>query len=51
LTDLRGIDFRKSLLDGASINGAKISGTYFPVSLSAQEILLSFEHGTRLRIR
>ncbi|MCP3852823.1 MAG: pentapeptide repeat-containing protein [Gammaproteobacteria bacterium] len=51
LTDLRGIDFRTSSLDGASINGAKISGAYFPVTLSAQEILLSFEYGTRLRTR
>ena len=50
MTDLRGIDFRGSLLDGASINGAKISGTYFPVEISAQEILLSLEHGTRLRV-
>ena len=51
MTDLRGIDFRGSLLDGASINGAKISGTYFPVEISAQELLLSFEHGTRLRVK
>lgn len=48
--DLRGIDFRGSLLDGASINGAKISGAYFPVNIPAQEILLSLEHGTRLRV-
>lgn len=51
MSDLRGIDFRGSLLDGASINGAKISGTYFPVEISAEEILLSLEHGTRLRVR
>jgi uncharacterized protein YjbI with pentapeptide repeats len=50
LTDLRGIDFRGSLLDGASINGAKISGTYFPLEIPAQEILLSLEHGTRIRV-
>ena len=50
MSDLRGIDFRGSLLDGASINGAKISGTYFPVEISAQEILLSLEHGTRIRV-
>ena len=49
-TDLKGIDFRSSLLEGASINGAKISGAYFPKSISAQEILLSLEHGTRLRL-
>jgi len=51
MTDLRGIDFRLSLLDGASINGAKISGTYFPVEITAQEILLSLEHGTRMRVK
>ncbi len=50
MTDLRGIDFRGSLLDGASINGAKISGTYFPLEISASEVLLSLEHGTRLRV-
>jgi uncharacterized protein YjbI with pentapeptide repeats len=50
MTDLRGIDFRGSLLDGASINGAKISGAYFPTEISAQELLLSLEHGTRLRV-
>ncbi len=51
MSDLRGIDFRGSLLDGASINGAKISGTYFPVEISASELLLSLEHGTRLRVK
>lgn len=48
--DLRGIDFRGSLIDGASINGAKISGVYFPLNIPAEEILLSLEHGTRLRV-
>jgi hypothetical protein len=38
-------------LEGASINSAKISGTYFPPSLSAEEITLSLVHGTRLRYR
>jgi uncharacterized protein YjbI with pentapeptide repeats len=47
--DLRGIDFSEAQLEGASINGAKISGTYFPKSLSANEILLSLQHGARLR--
>ncbi len=51
MTDLRGVDLRGSLLDGASINGAKISGAYFPVEISAQELLLSLEHGTRLRVK
>jgi uncharacterized protein YjbI with pentapeptide repeats len=49
-SDLRGIDFSNCVtLDGASIHGAKISGALFPKELSANEILLSLEHGTRLR--
>ncbi len=48
--DLRGIDLRGSLLDGCSIDAAKIFGTYFPLNILAQEILLSLEHGTRLRV-
>ena len=34
---------------GASLLDAKLSGTYFPAALSAQEIRLSLETGTRLR--
>jgi len=49
--DLRGIDFQNARLDGASLNGAKISGAYFPATLSAEEIRLSVELGTRLRAR
>lgn len=48
-TDLRGVDFRSSELEGASIAGAKISGCYFPLSLHADEIIMSLNHGTRLR--
>ena len=47
--DLRGLDLRRCNLRGASINGAKISGTYFPQELSAEEINLSLQHGTRMR--
>jgi uncharacterized protein YjbI with pentapeptide repeats len=47
--DLRSIDFRGSKLTGASFADAKISGCFFPDNLSAQEILMSVEHGTRLR--
>jgi uncharacterized protein YjbI with pentapeptide repeats len=47
--DLRSIDFRGSKLVGASLADAKISGCFFPDNLSAQEILMSVEHGTRLR--
>ncbi|MBK8163270.1 MAG: pentapeptide repeat-containing protein [Gammaproteobacteria bacterium] len=47
--DLRGIDFTNTNLEGASIHATKISGTYFPPELSADEITLSLQHGTRLR--
>lgn len=48
-SDLRGIDFSKARLEGASINGARICGAFFPAELSADEIILSVEHGTRMR--
>ena len=47
--DLRGIDFSSARLEGSSIHATKISGVYFPVELSADEITLSLIHGTRLR--
>ena len=47
--DLSGIDFRETNLEGASLLDAKLSGTYFPSAISAQEIRLSLETGTRLR--
>jgi uncharacterized protein YjbI with pentapeptide repeats len=47
--DLRDIDFSETNLEGASISGAKISCTYFPAELSAEEIALSLQHGTRMR--
>ena len=50
-TDLRGIDFRQTNLQGASLIDAKVSGTYFPEELSAEEIRLSLDTGTRLRYR
>lgn len=49
--DLRGIDFRQAILEGASIAGAKISGCYFPDSLAADELIMSLNHGTRMRYR
>lgn len=48
-SDLRGVDLSKTKLVGASIHGAKISGVLFPADLAAEEILMSLEHGTRLR--
>jgi uncharacterized protein YjbI with pentapeptide repeats len=49
--DLSGIDFRETNLEGASLMDAKVSGVYFPVELSPEEIRLSLDHGTRLRYR
>ena len=50
-SDLSGIDFRLTNLEGASLLDAKVSGTYFPPELPADEIRLSLETGTRLRYR
>lgn len=47
--DLRGIDFSLSNLERASIAAAHISGCLFPQSISAAEIQLSVEQGTRMR--
>ncbi|GAA3558874.1 MULTISPECIES: pentapeptide repeat-containing protein [Marinobacter] len=47
--DIRGVDFREAQLEGASIAGAKISGCYFPLALHADEIVMSLNHGTRMR--
>ena len=47
--DLRGVDLSQCNLQGASIHATHISGTLFPAELSAQEILLSHQHGTRMR--
>ncbi|TRX72943.1 pentapeptide repeat-containing protein [Pseudomonas mangiferae] len=49
--DLRGLDLRRTRLEGASIAHAQISGAYFPVELTADEILMSVKFGTRLRYR
>ena len=49
--DLRGVDFRQTLLEGASLAETKVSGCFFPNELSAEELRLSVEKGTRLRIR
>ncbi|WP_339530920.1 pentapeptide repeat-containing protein [Pseudomonas mucidolens] len=47
--DLRGLDLRECSLEGASLAHAQISGTYFPAALTADEILMSVNFGTRLR--
>ncbi len=47
--DLRGCDLRHIDLEGVSLYHAKISGAYFPDSLTPAEIQLSVQHGTRMR--
>ena len=47
--DLRGLDLRNTNMEGTSINGARIAGVYFSSKLSAEEIGLSLQHGTRMR--
>lgn len=49
--DLRGLDLRESNMEGASLAHAQISGAYFPAELTADEILMSVNFGTRLRYR
>ncbi|NOZ54855.1 MAG: pentapeptide repeat-containing protein [Gammaproteobacteria bacterium] len=48
-TDLRGINFSTSTLKECSLNGAKVSGTYFPKELTPSEIEMSLTRGTRMR--
>ena len=48
--DLRGLDLREMDLEGCSLIHAKVSGTYFPPNLSPEEIRMSLEYGTRLRM-
>ena len=47
--DLRGLDLSEHDLDSVTINGARVSGTRFPSELSAEEIRMALEHGTRIR--
>ena len=49
--DFRGLDLRNTPMEGASIAHAQISGVFFPAELSADEILMSVNFGTRLRYR
>ena len=48
--NLKGLDLSGCNLRGASLSGAQISGTLFPDNISAEEVHLSLEHGTRLRV-
>jgi len=47
--DLRGIDFRNCQLEGASFGQAHISGCFFPAQITAEELRLSLDIGTRVR--
>lgn len=49
-SDLRSVDLSEAKLDGASIKEAKVSGALFPRNLPPEEISLSLQHGTRLRV-
>ncbi|MCF6280952.1 MAG: pentapeptide repeat-containing protein [Candidatus Polarisedimenticolaceae bacterium] len=49
--DIRGINFSSTNLEQASICCAKISGAYFPLALTADEIALSQQHGTCMRYK
>ena len=49
MSDLRGIDFREAELEGSSFAQAHVSGCYFPKPISAAELDLALEHGTRIR--
>ena len=47
--DLRGLDLRSWNMEGCSLYHAKISGTYFPPNVRAEELALSVDYGTRIR--
>lgn len=48
--DLRGCDLRHMDLEGSSFHNAKVAGAYFPANVSPEEIQMSLEHGTRIRV-
>lgn len=50
-TNLKGVDLSGCNLKGASLRGAQVSGTLFPDNLAPQELRLSLEMGTRLRVQ
>jgi hypothetical protein len=49
-TNLRGVDLTGCNLDGASMQGALISGALFPHNVHMEEVRMSVEFGTRIRI-
>ncbi len=48
--DLRGVDLRNKDLEGCTFLRARVSGTFFPPQLSAQELRNSVDLGTRVRM-
>ncbi len=48
-TNLRGVDLSGCNLSGASMEGAKISGAWLPDNVTAEEVRMSVELGTRIR--
>lgn len=48
--DIRGLNLYNSDMEGASLKACKISGVYFPPNLAADEIMMSVQFGTRIRI-
>ena len=49
-TDLRGVDLSEANLEGSSLHRARISGAYFPANVSAEELKMSVDLGTRIRL-
>lgn len=47
--DLRGCDLRHMDLEGTSFHSTRVAGAYFPANVSAAELQMSLEHGTRIR--
>lgn len=48
--NMSGLDLTGCNLFGASLRGANISGVLFPDNIRADEIRLSVEYGTRIRV-
>jgi uncharacterized protein YjbI with pentapeptide repeats len=48
--DVRGVDLSQANLEGASFHRARISGAYFPSNVSAEELKMSVDLGTRIRL-
>ena len=49
--DLRGQDLREHNIEGCSLRDAKVGGVYFPENIRAEELLMSLQFGTRVRVR